>query len=283
MKDGTAEVVEAVAGRWRCLEDRAVFRLVGPDRVRYLNGQVSNDVSKLDGGGTIAACLCTIKGKVEALVWIRAIGDALVLDGELRQRDLLRTRLERYLIADDCEIEDATDRVRLFHHFIQEAEGVPCRRLARAGRDLLVWEGEKPPASLPEGREIGPEEWGLLETLSCLPRSGWEINGEAFPAELGLDAWAVDFHKGCYLGQEIVSRLRSVGRVKRGLIRVLCGSPLEQGAAVATGDGCLGVATRPSLPLREKSHIALAMVGVEARQPPTYDVQAVARFEEKPA
>src|SRR5690606_28867098 len=101
------EVARAVAGRWRRLEDRAVFRLVGPDRIRYLNGQVSNDVSKLDGG-SIAACLCAIKGKVEALVWIHADGEALVLDGELRQREFLRTRLERYLIADDCELEDAT-------------------------------------------------------------------------------------------------------------------------------------------------------------------------------
>lgn len=281
MKDGTTEVAEAVAGRWRCLEDRAVFRLVGPDRVRYLNGQVSNDVSKLDDGGSVAACLCTLKGKVEALVWVRAVGDALVLDGELRQRDSLGARLNRYLIADDCEIEDVTGQVTLFHHF-GEGAGFPARRLGLVGRDLLVWGREEAPSWLPEDREVASEEWNRLETLSLVPRSGWEINAEEFPAELGLDAWAVDFHKGCYLGQEIVSRLRSVGRVKRELIRVLCESPLDRGVAVMTEDGCPGVATRPSILLHEKSHIALALVAKEGGRASAADAQSVVRFERNP-
>ncbi len=275
MRGGQDEVAAAVAGRWRRLDDRAVFRLTGPDRVRYLNGQVSNDVSKLDGGA-LAACLCGIKGKVEALVWIHADGEALVLDGELRQRDFLRARLERYLIADDCEIEDATERVSLLHHFIAEGGGIPSRRLAAAGSDRFAWDGAAS-APLPEDGEIGAEEWNLLETLSGTPRSGWEINGEEFPAELGLDAWAVDFHKGCYLGQEIVSRIRSVGRVKRELVRVLCGSPLAQGTAVRTEDGDLGVATRPSIPFRGKNHLALALLGKGRKDSNFHEIQVVAR------
>jgi folate-binding Fe-S cluster repair protein YgfZ len=105
------------------LKDRAVFRFTGPDRVRYLNGQVSNDVAKATESLAIPACLCTIKGKVEALVWIRADGESLLVDGEGSQREALHARLERYLIADDCEIEDVSEQVRLYHHFAGEAAG----------------------------------------------------------------------------------------------------------------------------------------------------------------
>jgi hypothetical protein len=95
-------------GRWFPLVERAIFRLTGPDRVRYLNGQVTNDVAGPLDQKAIAACLCNIKGRVEALVHISADGDSLIVDGELAQREAIHARLERYLIADDCEIHDET-------------------------------------------------------------------------------------------------------------------------------------------------------------------------------
>jgi folate-binding protein YgfZ len=242
-------------GRWRLLEDRCVFRITGPDRVRYLNGQVTNDVSRLSPGESLAACLCSIKGKVEDLVWIHAEEDALVLDGEAVRREALWTRLNRYLIADDCGIEEVPETI--LHHFDPTRGGVRSRRLDRDGWDLFLPAGGGIP--FPAERAISDADWNLREIRSRIPRAGREITGNEFPSELGLDAWAVDFHKGCYLGQEIVSRLRSVGRAKRELVSVVCGEPLVTGDRVQDQDGNRGRATRVTVDSGEKTYEGFAL------------------------
>ena len=248
-------------GRWRELTGRAVFRLTGGDRVRYLNGQVTNDVAKVSPALSLPACLCTIKGKVEALVWIHADGESLLVDGEGEQRDALHARLEKYLIADDCEIGDVSGEVRLFHHFSGEsAGGAESRRLRVPGRDLWLPRDAAPPFARED--VISDGEWAVAGLLSALPLPGREIRAEEFPAELGLDAWAVDFHKGCYLGQEIVSRIRSVGRVKRLLRVVVADRPLAVGESVSAPSGESGIITRPSLTDGAGREISLALFSV---------------------
>lgn len=250
-----------LTGRWYELENRAVFRLTGPDQVRYLNGQVTNDVAKASEESAVPACLCTLKGKVEALVWIRRAGDAILVDGEGTQRVALAARLERYLIADDCEIEDLSGQVRIFHHFAGEsAGGAFSTRLGEPGRDRIVEAGESPPFS--NDRVIPSHEWALREIRSRLPRSGHEITSEEFPAELGLDATAVDFHKGCYLGQEVISRIRSIGRVKRFLRTVESPRPLGMGEFVWAPSGEGGKVTRPSVRDDDGREMTLALFSV---------------------
>lgn len=244
-------------GRWRLLEGRCVFRVTGPDRVRYLNGQVTNDVSRLTPGEAMAACVCSIKGKVEALVWIHAEADALILDGEIEARDFLQVRLNRYLIADDCEIEDVTGAVCIVHHFDSGLGGLLSRRAGLPGWDLFLPAGAVPP--FPRETAVSDAEWNLQEIRSLIPRSGREITGNEFPSELGLDQWAVDFHKGCYLGQEIVSRLRSVGRAKRELSRFCAEEVVAAGERVQDLLGNEGIATREGVATSEKSFLGLAL------------------------
>ncbi|MBP6601805.1 MAG: folate-binding protein YgfZ [Verrucomicrobiales bacterium] len=245
---------------WRALRERAVFRITGPDRVRYLNGQVTNDVSGKLEDHAIAACLCTIKGKVEALVWISSDGDSLFLDGELIQREVIHARLERYLIADDCEITDVTDDIILVHHFFPEEPGVPSKRTQATGRDLFLSNREV--ISFGASAEITDEQWALQQTIAEIPRSGDEITGAEFPAELGLDSFAVSFHKGCYLGQEIISRIESIGRVKRRLSQVKTEKSLEKGSRITNAHGEIGETTRPSIPRSQNKWISLAFFPV---------------------
>jgi len=235
---------KSLEGRWVALQDRAIFRISGPDRVRFLNGQVTNDVSGHLDRESVAACLCSIKGKVEALVWISAEEDFFLLDGELEQRDFLQSRLERYLIADDCEILDETDNLRLVHHFLPNAQGVVSLRLLSPGRDLFLGQGESVPFE--PNLEIKKEEYEEWTTLSGIPRSGYEITGDEFPAELGLERRAVNFHKGCYLGQEIISRIQSVGKVKRRLRIIKTEEPVLRGEEVENILGEKGLVTRNS-------------------------------------
>lgn len=243
---------------------RAVFRVTGPDRVRYLNGQVSNDVGGPLDRESVAACLCNAKGKVEALVWIQADERGLLLDGELEQRDFLHARLEKYLIADDCEITDVSDELALVHRFGDSGPGVRSRRLGPdmpEGVDFWQRAGDSCPGDAEEG--IAPEEWNALCILGRVPRSPLEIDGDALPAELGLDRWAVSFQKGCYLGQEVISRMRTAGKIRRELCLVSSTSPIPEGLAVVTRERRAGRATRESCVLGQKKHFTLAMISAK--------------------
>jgi folate-binding protein YgfZ len=247
-------------GNWIHLKNRAVFRLTGPDRVRYLNGQVSNDVSLDLEANAIAACVCSLKGKVEALVWISSDKDSLIIDGEIDQREQLFERLDRYLIADDCELHDITDELTLFHHFNESEPGITSRRSSMNGKDLWLAKSENHPFD--ETQQLSHESFEFAELLAKIPKAGLEITANEFPAELGLDTWAVNFHKGCYLGQEVISRIESVGRVKRTLLLSSSVDAVDRGKAVTGVIGnseVQGRATRESLSGKTGEHLTLTL------------------------
>ncbi len=207
------------------LGGRTVLRLSGADRQRYLNGQVSNDVRKLDGDNAIAACVTTIKGKLDALAYITELDDAYLIDSEAELRESLHARLDRYIIADDCELADVGDDWHLVH-VLGELDNSPhasrrCQRFGQPGTDLWLPAGEPLPGEL---ELLGPEQSDSLRISNGIPKWGVELTADTLPAEVGLDASAIDFHKGCYIGQEVISRIKSVGRVNRKLVRL---EPLE--------------------------------------------------------
>ncbi len=110
------------------LSARAKWRVTGGDRVRYLNGQVTNDVRRAKEDEALYACVTNAKGRIDGDVCIHAApGSALSLDAEPGLRDLLSARLEKYVVADDVAIEDVTGDWKLFHLF-----GAACDRLAPA-------------------------------------------------------------------------------------------------------------------------------------------------------
>lgn len=243
-------------GKHLALDDRCMFRLSGPDRVRYLNGQVSNDVAGDLDQRSAPACLCTLKGKVEFLVWIHARDDALWIDGPLAGREALHERLDRYLIADDCELEDVTGQGSLFHHFVPGVEGVLSKRTTVEGRDL--WVPEEAPSPFSPSDRLDTDFLVREEILAGIPRAPTEITGNEFPAELEIDGWAVDFHKGCYLGQEVVSRIESVGKVRRHLVRVIAETPFRALAELRNDEIGTGECSRDSFRIEEKIHLGFA-------------------------
>ena len=127
------------------LSDRTQLILTGPDRVRYLNGQVTNDVRKLRPGQSQRACVTTAKGKLCADVFITAQEEALIVDADPSLREALPARLERYIVADDVAIEDATGTHALLHYVAAEpppfsslGQIASARRFGREGWDLRL-------------------------------------------------------------------------------------------------------------------------------------------------
>ncbi len=197
------------------LSPRAQFRLSGADRLRYLNGQVSNDVGKATEAVAVSACVTTAKGRLQGLVWItvEAGGEAFLIDTDIELRESLLARLGKYIIADDADLEDVTDDYSLLHVIGADGEGVASERFATPGRDLWLRCG----AELPALDRMGAEAIERFRVEQGVPAWGAELTTETLPAEALLDRRSVDFHKGCYVGQEVISRVESVGRVIRQL------------------------------------------------------------------
>jgi folate-binding protein YgfZ len=230
------------------LSDRVKLFLSGADRVRYLNGQVTSNVSQLVTGHSQPACVTTAKGRLCAEVTITALPDALVVDAVTALRETLPARLERYIVADDVELTDGTDDWRLLHILpardepLDSAPGAAfgdlprqkSRRFGRAGIDIFLRaeEAEKRFHALAGDRVIIDEP--LAETLRIeagIPRWGFELGEDTLPPEAGLDRTHIDYHKGCYIGQEVISRLKSVGHVNR----ELTGFVSEDGVLLSPG------------------------------------------------
>ena len=155
----------------------------GPDAVRFLNGQITQDVRKVMGTGLVLpSCVTDAKGRLQFRVWIaEGCGGVLVICREGMTEDL-ETRLTRYLIADDVEVRDVSDKFRIGDFAIPEMDEA-------------------------ERIEKGIPKWGA------------ELKEGMLPPEAGLDATDISYNKGCYIGQEVISRIKSAGKVNRRLTK----------------------------------------------------------------
>jgi tRNA-modifying protein YgfZ len=204
------------------LSPRALWRLTGPDAARYLNGQVTNDVPSLADGRACYAAVCTAKGRMEGDASIALHAGEFYLDADLVLRESLGARLEKYLIADDAAFEDVSNLWSLSHVFGSNPPPAPeagfviaYARFGVPGHD--VWIANRSPIIVGAIVEID-----VLETLRLeqgIPRWGAELTANTLPPEAGphmLDA--ISYTKGCYVGQETIARLKSVGHVNRTLV-----------------------------------------------------------------
>jgi len=208
------------------LSARAKFRLTGTDRFRFLNGQITNDLRKTTETVAIQACVLNAKGKMNGHLFVSAGGDSFSVDAEPELRETLRTRLERYIIADDVQIEDVTDQFSLFHIVSEKSPTgehgrfVPVRRFAQQGYDIwsdaarhgAVWQQLSSAFAFLDctAAEVMRIEQGI-------PRWGRELTEEIIPIEANLEQRTIDYEKGCYIGQEVISRIKMSGQTNKRL------------------------------------------------------------------
>jgi folate-binding protein YgfZ len=199
----------------------------GPDAESYLQAIVTNDVEVLGPGQACEALLLTPKARVVApMVVLRRAADDFLLLTEPGLGERLRAALLRTRFAAKCaiELEDHTSAIVL-----GEAEGI---RTHDYGVDAVevIDAGFEP--------TVGEDELELLRIRAGTPRYGREIDDRVLPAEAGLDARAIDFAKGCYVGQEPVARQHYRGRVNRSLrVLALGGTELPEYDAELTHAG----------------------------------------------
>jgi len=201
------------------------FRFQGPDAERYLSGQVTQLVEGLPQGHARATFVCDAKGRILFDATIYADQDGFLLTIAGGDREEAFARMDRYLIADDCTLNDESDKWSIVHELLEPsksdnpegAEGL-VNRFGRPGRDRYLTAAEFAeiaPETLALTSEAKQEEYRLQQFVPRLV----DLAG-AFSAETGLEDEAVSFHKGCYLGQEVISRIKRAGKTNRQLVSV---------------------------------------------------------------
>lgn len=231
------------------LSRRVKLCITGADALRFLNGQISNDLRKATADFAIQAAVLSAKGKLNANVFISAEGDSFMLDADPEVREELPARIERYIIADDVQVEDVTDRLAIFHVTGEAAKvsSQPSRilqanRFGCSGWDVWLERGEleRVRQELSETLVFCDEECAeVFRIEQGIPRWGRELTDEIIPTEANLEATSIDYSKGCYIGQEVISRIKMSGQTNKrlcGLVSV-AQTPLRPAMQLVQAEG----------------------------------------------
>jgi tRNA-modifying protein YgfZ len=226
------------------LSKRAKFRITGADRLRFLNGQITNDLRKASETSAIEACILNAKGKTDAHIYVSASGDSFLVDAAADLRETLKVRLDRYVIADDVQIEDVTDQFSLFHALSQHPPTVENGRIVSVRRFAdLGWDIRGDATQYRVSLEELSSQWALCDSDAAevmrieqgIPSWGHELTNEIIPIEANLEQRAIDYQKGCYIGQEVISRIKMSGQTNKRLCGLISldNLPLQPGMKLA--------------------------------------------------
>jgi folate-binding protein YgfZ len=228
-----------------------VLRASGPDAMDFLQGQFTNDLRDILPRQSVYGLWLDRKGRVIAdsrVVRSDDGGDFWIVSVS-SPAPVVAARLEGHIVADDVVIEDVTASW-LGVSLIGAGVGAWCAAESRPGLffpgrrgRVESWEwifrgtdSEAVGAALSGVREMSREEVERMRIGSGIPMVPADIGPADLPNEGGLEAQAISYSKGCYLGQEVMARLQR-GRVRRALVRVAGpGAPPAAPAAVWRGD-----------------------------------------------
>lgn len=256
---------------------RAVVRVHGTEAISYLQGQVTQDVEKIDVGGARYSFLLQPHGKVDGFIRLtRVADDAFLVDFDRDQVDVIVERLERFKLNTKVEIEKLDWKVLgvrgtgLVPPVSEICNVAVVEWRGMTGYDLL---GANP--SLPKGvREVDYEAYECLRITQGFPVMGAELDQLTIPAEAGANDLTISFTKGCYTGQELVARIDSRGgNVPRHLRAIVfeCDEHIPRGAEIIPKTGAsakpLGVLTSVAFSPKLDRYVGLALIRRDALPP----------------
>jgi folate-binding protein YgfZ len=229
------------------LSNRAHIALTGTDRTRWLNGMVTNNIRDLAVGHGVYAFLLNPQGRILGDLYAYNRGDSLLVDTEQAQLERILQVFDKYIIMDDVEVANISDRLAAAgitgpdSAKVLRAAGVEVPELEKLQFAEVTWQEASLTIARTDDESIESYElWlepakatalreslvkaraepihdvalELLRVASGIPRYGQDIRERDLPQETEQTR-ALNFSKGCYIGQEIVERIRSRGAVHR--------------------------------------------------------------------
>ncbi len=286
---------------------RTYLRFSGPDRVRYLNAILTNNIKDLAPGDGIVSLFLNPQGRIQAEIETYATADRLFCVSHAMIRDTLVPALDKFIIMDDVTLTDETemfgtvalegpgaaglvktltsvDLANLNELSFQQTsvEGVSCGLTKRspggvAGAEFLALRAELPQlwkilrsaVEKASGRAMGYKALSALRLEQGIPWFGYDFGDKQIPHEAGLEHSHISYTKGCYTGQEIVERVRSRGQVNRVrvLVKLDTNEPPAEGTALLADGKEAGHITRTAFSPSLQTAIGMAYVRREQSQP----------------
>lgn len=217
------------------LDDRAVLSITGSDARPLLQGLVTVDLDRLSDNGNVFGALLAPQGKIQFDFFIHALNGDLWIDiDKARAQDFLK-RMMLYKLRSDVQFTDVSDTYFVVAQWGDNAQGAADARLSSLGTRQIV---ETLPAFNANGQEYHAHRIQL-----GVPEAGKDFAyDDIFPHDAMMDALhGVDFGKGCYVGQEVVSRVQHRGTARKRFYHLASSTPLpEFGSAVMVGDKAVG-------------------------------------------
>ena len=280
---------------------RAKISLTGGDRVRWLNGMVTNNVRDLDEGQGAYAFLLNPQGRILGDMYAYNRGESVTVDTDRAQVEKILATFDHYIIMDDVEARNLSEGLTALGiggprsrevlaaagFAVPEMRALQAESVSWKGIDCTVVRGDEEQFSTYEiwvapenvrqlwdelrkagATAVGAEALELHRIVSGIPRYGVDIRERDLPQETE-QARALNFDKGCYVGQEIVERIRSRGAVHRKFSGFIAEVPVTPGSKIRAGDKDVGEVTSvASLQLRSANKIvALGYIRREVGTP----------------
>jgi folate-binding protein YgfZ len=282
--------------------ERVKIALTGADRVRWLNGMVTNNIRDLAQGRGVYAFLLNPQGHILGDLYAYHRDDSLIIDTDQSQAEKLLATFDHYIIMDDVEVANISARLTAIGitgpkaHDVMQAAGIETPQLEPLESTDVTWRsvaltvvrGDNfsvesyelwlSPDQVPSLRDalvkagatpVGTAALELLRIAAGIPRYGQDIRERDLPQETEQHR-ALHFSKGCYVGQEIVERIRSRGNVHRMFTGFeVQGALPDVGTKIQTDGRDIGeITTVASLPLASgERRVALGYIRRELVTP----------------
>jgi len=260
------------------LADRGVVRIAGADAARLLQGVISNDINLLDRLAAVHAGLLSPQGKILFEFFVAPAGDGFLLETARDKAADLAKRLLMYRLRAKATIADASADYRLLVLWGEAASQIaphgllayPDPRLADLGVRLIQPADAPPPVPVDERCLAAPGDWHRHRIGLGVPEGDKDYPlGDTFPHEADFDLLnGVSFSKGCFVGQEVVSRMHNRASVRKRVVPIEADAPLTAGALISAGKAVIGtigsVAGRQGLAMLRLDRAAEAKAKGEA-------------------
>ena len=256
---------------------RSKIALSGSDRARWLNGMVTNNIRDLAPGHGVYAFLLNPQGRILGDLFAYNRGDSITVDTDRSQAEKILATFDHYIIMDDVEVKGLDEELTALGLAgpkasavlaaagldVSEMAPLTIRQLSWNGTDCSVVRTESEPdiafeiwispsqvrrlwdaLVLAGAIPVGSDAVELHRIVQGIPRYGVDIRERDLPQETE-QARALNFNKGCYVGQEIVERIRSRGAVHRKFTGFLAGgnATIHPGAKIRSADKDVGEVT----------------------------------------
>jgi hypothetical protein len=209
------------------LDNRSLLKISGSDAESFLQAQLSNNINELDSSSIQLNAYCQHQGKMLALFWVMRSNDDFLLSFPLDLLEIIKSRLQMFVIMSDVTIDDVTDdyqQIGVIDEFHSNSYTINDKL------SLII----TPSNELEKLNISSKDTWDKACIDSSLPEVYLSTSEKMVPQMLNLDIdeIGVNFSKGCFPGQEVVARLHYLGVAKRRLFAFKSDSEINVGDAL---------------------------------------------------